>query len=252
MNTSDPPKDTGTRRDQRPLASGVTALIGLAAFFLPFLSVKGCKSEEIEELRGYEIIVREDGWPYWIAIGIALAVFAVGLLRFREEAEARGFGGAGTALLAGIAGAIVIAYPSLQFLFDTVESRVGHTIASLSWVAVFFISASGAVSAFLAIRNADLPGRPVPILPKRWFIAVWLPAVVSLGVPLLALLDDDKPEAFVRAAALLLFIVAPYLSTLYFLARGIANDKRWAKVWLVAVNLATAAFATWICVRLAS
>ncbi|MCX7025206.1 MAG: hypothetical protein NT080_11390 [Spirochaetes bacterium] len=236
-----------TGRDPKSIAASIASIAGMLCFLLPFVSIKSCGSEEIVEYRGYELMARSNGWLYALVLGIGL-VFAVGgFVRIRTSANLHGFLGSGAALLAAACCTVVVAFPSLQFILDTVESRVGHMLASLCWVVVFGLSSAGAVAAFAEIGRVEGRVIRVPTLqPLFWRFVLGILGIASFALPILPLLDSSSADSIPQAAGILVFMNLPWLAVLYFLCRGLGGKERWTRAWGPIVGVASVAFAVYL------
>lgn len=211
-------------------------LLGLASFTLPFVTVKGCGSEEITEYAGYELFAQRGGGLYLIPIGLGLLFLGLSFLRQHGDEVVRGFVSSMRTVLAFAAGYVVGVFPHLQFLPDLpdkVDARIGQYVATVSWSLVYAI---GLASILISMKRTWPPKRATGFELKRRFIRLvfWLLVALALGLFGVSLaftiVIEDSSKYFVLIVAV--FALSLYLA-LHFVELGLNEQRKWAAIWVV-------------------
>lgn len=207
-------------------------LVSVFAFLLPFVTVRSCESSTTTEYSGFQLIGRDGGWILLFPICLALALFGLSFLRPRGNPILQGFLKSWKAFGSSVAGAIVLFFPSLQFLFDTVTPKIGQYVSGACWGLVYIATLTIAVKAVLDVRRTPTssPGR------YGGFILLHiLHYVVGLAIGVLVLIasvgwirsSSTAADTYVPLYALSI----PTLLGLYFGLQGLKNKERWSLIW---------------------
>ena len=223
-------------REHRGVSRALSA-VGSLCFLLPFVTVKGCGSEKVTSYTGIQLLTSGDGWPYFIVFAVTAVVIALTFIKTGGDGSAAssgafpGFMKGWTALLASLAGTVLVYYPQLQFLFDTVTPRSGYMLGVASWSLLFVLACGGLASISLDLKRGTPPEArahetPGPV--RALFIASTV--IACAGPPLIPILDMSVSNV-TGALVLLVFYSLPFLLMQYCVQHGLAAGERWARLW---------------------
>lgn len=212
-------------------------LLGMACFLLPFISVKSCNTQKIANYNGRELFAHDNGWIYFIALGIGLFLFLASFIRKNNTDAFTGFSSSANALLSSIAGSIIVFYPSIQFLFDDVQPRSGQVAGGLSWFFAYILNIAGCGLIIASSRRED-----TPIFTKEKRLSVWdfiliISAVLSIIFPVFNIIKTPSLEGLFISIVILFFYTVPAFGILYFIRLGVRNKNRWAYIWGTAIPI---------------
>jgi uncharacterized membrane protein YhaH (DUF805 family) len=214
-------------------------VVAVLAFFLPFLTVRSCSTQEMTDYRGYELLGQGGGWIFVIPMGLAAVFFAMTFLRPREPSLRGLFGETWKVLLAATAGFVVWAGSMLVFMFDKVIPRAGFWLCGACWVLLFVTHAARGLRLHGDLRRsgglaAAEAGGPYGVAVVFHYAA----AVVLAALPAAAFAVDraHDPDPLVWYA-----VVIPALPMLAVAALGLRRAERWAARWSTAFSLLVAA-----------
>jgi hypothetical protein len=252
--------DAGVRKEpeQRSTAKDRTwraaYLLGVFAFLLPFVSVKGCDSSDFVEYRGHQLMGEDGGWLFIVPICIGLALFAVSFVKRRVGPTLEGFLKSWKTLLAAAAAGIVMFCPSYLFFFDTVRPKIGQLLGGACWSGVYLVSMIVAFRHVYRARRAPAAlgsGKPGGFFMLRVF--QYLLGLLVLVVPFAPLILEEHSYDYLGLAVVgvCLFSI-PVVLVLYSAVQGLGTGDRWAVMWsflLSLIILAGGAVSTVLAIR---
>jgi hypothetical protein len=221
------------KKEHRGVSRALAAL-GSLCFLLPFVTVKGCSNGKVTSYGGLDLLKLGDGWPYLIVFAASAVIMALTFVRTSEAGASGAFPGfmkGWTALLASIAGTVLVYYPLLQFLFDTVKPLAGYILGTAAWALLFALSCAGLAACALDLKRGTPPEArdhetPRPV--RALYIAATV--IACAGPPLIPALDPSVSNV-AGALVLLVFFSLPFLLMQYCVQHGLAAGERWAYLW---------------------
>ena len=133
--TTDQSRDTESRGWSRLLYLG-----SLGALLLPFATVKGCDTDEVETFTGIELMAEPGGELLLGTVLIALVLFA---LSFRNPVRSRAreaFSECVRALASALAAFLVMASTGFAFAVEEETERIGYFVCLGCWWAIYILS----------------------------------------------------------------------------------------------------------------
>jgi hypothetical protein len=209
------------------------------SFFLPFLTVRSCSTQEMTDYRGYELLGQGSGWIFVFPLALAVLLFALSFFRPRVRPLLRLFGLSWKALLAATAGFTALAGSLIVFMFDKIIPRVGYWLCGAGWSVFFVMAAVQGVRLYAELRRPGGMAEPDPGNPFRiavafhYAVAVFLAALPAASC---ALDGDHDPGHLLWYA-----VVVPTLPMLAVAALGLRRAERWAALWSTAFSFLAAA-----------
>jgi hypothetical protein len=205
------------------------------AFFLPFVSVKGCHSDKITHYIGLELINVGEGKFYYIPIGIGILFLVFSFLKFTPGTILQAFLKGGKAIGCLISGAVAIFYPFIQFLFDTVYIKIGQVLCAGCWIILYLYNYAVLLKSYLSYDQMQkiMDDKETVFLQ----ILVWLFGVVlGISVPVYHLIDVMGVKRtgvylaknLALSLLLIVLITVPVYLTTYFLIEAIKRKEKWA------------------------
>jgi hypothetical protein len=213
-------------------------LLGVLAFLLPFVTVKGCDSGEVTYYRGFELIAEDfknGGWAFLVPICLGLAFFALSFLRRQRGQILQGFFKGWRVLFASVAALIVLIGPIFHFFFDDVTPRIGYIVGGTCWSLVYLASFIGVCVQFWRLTRS----RASPPCVTGWGTVLLraLHYLLAVGIFYFVVVEELLAYRAYGASGdllfvlVLLFISIPVFLLLHFAAEGIRMMERWALVW---------------------
>ncbi len=209
-------------------------LLSVFAFFLPFVSVKGCKSEITTNYSGFSLITQKDEGSllYLFPIGMGLLFLAGSFLALSISDINKAFLKGVKTIVGFLSCLIVISYPSFQFFFSTVKPKMGQIIGGACWIIIY------SFSYFTLLRKLFII-KPLPSLKssQNFFVTqafYYLLGIFACWCPILMVVfaktySYSFGEFFIALAATFLLSL-PVFFTLHFLVEGVKNEERWAVI----------------------
>ena len=209
-------------------------LVSVLAFFLPFLSIKGCQGSEYEEYRGFELVSKHT--LLVLPIGMGLLFFILSFLRRHGSLLLQGFLESGKAVLALLAGLTVVALPSFEYIFDDIHPGIGQLLSTACWCLVYISSLIGALTYLFeigppqTIPRAEYRKRVFPLLMANYFLV----GLVTIGPFTIVFFQNMYMGFFLfiwtsSAIALLLL--------LHFVIEGLKKGETWTGIWCILISL---------------
>ena len=149
-------------RRVRPKVRRALCLLFIFSFLLPYVDVKGCTTKTTGTYYGYDLIQGESAVLYLVAIGIFLLLLVLSFLVKEGSASFNAFAASWRAMAAATAGVIVLLFPDLDFLFDTVFMGPGQLIGVVT-AALLFIRRRGRGRNRICRAQARKPRRPAAV-----------------------------------------------------------------------------------------
>ena len=209
------------------------------SFFLPFLTVRSCSTQEMTDYRGYELLGQGVGWICVFPLAMAGLFFALSFFRSRARPLLRLFGMSWKALLAAAAGFVALAGSLLVFMFDEIIPRVGTWLCGAGWSALFVLAAVQGVRLYGELRRPGGLAEADPENPFRIAVAFhYAVAVVLAALPAASYaVDRDHDPGHLLWYA----VVVPALPMLAVAGLGLRRAERWAALWSTVFSLLAAA-----------
>ena len=209
-------------------------LVSVLAFFLPFLSVKGCRKSEYTEYSGFELASEHP--LFFLPVGTGLLFFILSFRGRHGSLRLRGFLQSGKTFLALLAGLTVVALPSFAYLFDDVYPGVGQLLSAACWGLVYISSLIGALAHLFetglpqTIPRTEYRRHVFLLLMANYFLA----GLVTISPFILVFFQNMVMRFFLfiwasSAVALLLL--------LYFVIEGLKMGERWTSIWCIFISL---------------
>lgn len=207
----------------------------IAAFFLPFVTERGCaKSSGIRELTGINLLMSDAGWIYALAFIAIISILIMTFLMFDGWVihSLLTFEAACRAFCAGVACFIAAFLPGFQFFFSVVQPLTGQKVAIASSAALYLEGIVSAVSGCFVLkrdkgadlyllRNKDL---------ERFHVAGLLVALGLVPAYSFALRNDP-----IAAVALIVFCTIPFLFIQWAAIKAAHTGSLWVTRWSFAM-----------------
>jgi hypothetical protein len=213
------------------------SLAFICSFLLPFVDVEGCTTKKIGTYHGYDL-VRDAPVLYLVAIGAVLLVLVLSILVKEGSASFNAFAAAWRAMTAAAAGMIVLLFPGLQFLFDTVFMRIGQFLALLSAGLLFVGGAAEAAVVYVVLRR----GRPAGQQPPSGLMK-YHAAMIVLALALVPVYGIALKEEVGLTATWFVILTLPFILSQLIVIEGVKRGEAWVRRWAPAVALVMAAAA---------
>lgn len=222
-------------RRLRPHAYRVLCLVFICSFLLPFVDVEGCATKKIGTYYGYSL-VRDSPLLYLIAIGLFLLILTLSVLVKEGSASFNAFASAWRAMAAATAGMIVLLFPDLQFLFDTVFMKIGQLLAVVS-AALLFIG--GAAEA--AVAYAGLKRDRTALLPAEGALLKYHASMIVLALALVPVYGIALKEEIGLTVTWFVVLTLPFVLSQLIVIEGVRRGESWTRRWAPAVAAVLAA-----------
>ena len=218
----------------RPSILRIVYLAFILSFLLPFVTVRGCKSQQVKLYNGYELIIdaHGGGWVYLVPICIFAAYFIISFIIKNYSKGLKAFGASWGALGAGLSGLVLFYYSQLQFLFDTVSFRIGFYLAVLCAAAVFAYGIAVSLKGFSALRKDRQPEQPgarsSALVQYHYGIAVF-------SLLLVPVYFFQMRYSVVMAFCIFVFLSLPFILSQLIVVESVRQGEGWPGRWAVAV-----------------
>jgi hypothetical protein len=219
----------------RPHAYRVLCLVFICSFLLPFVDVEGCTTKKIGTYHGYDL-VRDAPVLYLVAIGAVLLVLVLSILVKEGSACFNAFASAWRAMAAAVSGMIILLFPGLQFLFDTVFMRAGQLLALLSAALLFAGGAVEAAVAYAGLRR-ERPGGAA----AGTFLLKYHAAMIVIALALVPVYGIALKEEYGLTVAYFFVLTIPFVLSQFIVIEGVKRGEAWPRRWAPAVALVMAA-----------
>ncbi len=220
----------------RPNVRRVLCLLFIFSFLLPYVDVKGCTTKTTGTYYGYDLIQGESAVLYLVAIGIFLLLLVLSFLVKEGSASFNAFAAGWRAMAAAIAGVIVLLFPDLDFLFDTVFMGPGQLTGVVTAALLFADGAAGAAIGYAGLRR----GRPAGPQPSGGLVK-YHAAMILLALALVPAYAIALWEEVGLTVTYFVILTMPFILSQLIVIEGVKRGEGWTRRWAPAVGVVMAA-----------
>ena len=204
-------------------------ILFILSFFMPYATVTGCSSKKVTDFTGLDMVMYTEGIIYIVPVAIFLFFLVSSFIKIKADRflHLEAFMFNWKALMASLAGVILIVVPQLQFLFDDFEPRAGLITAVLCCLAAFTDSMGNTImyikkykdeSGFRITGSGDYP--------RTWYGVNWIIIVCALAVVPYYFIENinDISIAFI----LLFFMTIPFVMSQVIVLAALVKNEPWS------------------------
>ena len=223
-------------RRVRTWSRRVLCFLFIFSFLLPYVDAKGCTTKTTGTYYGYDLIQGESAVLYLAAIGIFLLLLVLSFLVGEGSASFNAFAAGWRAMAAATAGVIVLLFPDLDFLFDTVFMGPGQLIGVSAAALVFIDGAADAAFGYAGLRRGSPAG---PSLAGG--LAKYHAAMIGLALALVPAYGIALWEEIGLTVTYFVILTVPFVLSQLIVIEGVKRGEKWTRRWAPGVALAMAA-----------
>lgn len=223
-------------RRVRPWVRRALCLLFICSFLLPYVEVKGCATKTTSTYYGYDLIRGDSALLYLTAIGIFVLLLALSFFVREGSGSFNAFASAWRAMAAATAGVIVLLFPGLDFLFDTVFMGPGQLISVGAAALVFIDGAADAGAGYAVLRRGSPPG-----LPGSGRLITYHAAMIVLALALVPAYAIALWEEVGLTVTYFMILTLPFALSQLIVIEGVKRDEKWTRRWAPAVAVVMAA-----------
>lgn len=220
----------------RPWIRRALSLLFIFSFLLPYVDVKGCTTKTTGTYYGYDLIQGESAVLYLAAIGIFLLLLVLSFLVREGSASFGAFAAGWRAMAAATAGVIVLLFPDLDFLFDTVFMGPGQLIGVSAAALVFIDGAADAACGYAGLRRGSPDG---PSLSGG--LAKYHAAMIGLALSLVPAYAIALWEEIGLTVTYFVILTLPFVLSQLIVLEGVKRGEKWTRGWAPGVAVVMAA-----------
>ena len=207
----------------------VGCLAYIAAFFLPFVTERGCaKSSGIRTLTGIELLMSDGGRLYAVAFVAIVIILVLTLLTFNHCVidSLLTFQAGCRALCAGVACFIAAFLPGFQFFFSVVQPLTGQKVAVASSAALWLEGIATAVLGCCAMKGE----KGFNFMRNRALERFHLVGLM-VSLALVPAYSSALRNNAIAAAALIVFCSLPFLFMQWASVKASNLGDSWVNRW---------------------
>jgi hypothetical protein len=220
----------------RPWSRRVLCFLFIFSFLLPYVDVKGCTTKTTGTYYGYDLIQGGSAVLYLTAIGIFLLLLLLSFLVRKGSASFTAFAAGWRAMAAATAGVIVLLFPGLDFLFDTVFMGPGQLVSVVTAALVFIDGAADAAVGYARLRRESPAG---PSLSGG--LAKYHAAIIGLALALVPAYAIALWEEVGLTVTYFVILTAPFVLSQLIVMEGVKREEQWTRRWAPGVAVVMAA-----------